>query len=110
MAKEHYEKFLPSKNYKQPDQDEWIRNWEFIDSIDWPQYIPINKEVKVYDLIEDLENNIDIPKEQDDFILNWIGEDEFAEFIKNKYGYTYREEEKGNLYFYDADYYILRKE
>ena len=110
MSKENYEKFLPSKNYKQPDKEQWIKNWEFIDSIDWPRYIPINEEITVYNLIKDLEKNVIIPEEQCGFILNWIGEDEFAMFIKNKYGYDYREEEKDNIFFYEADYYILRKE
>lgn len=112
MSREHYERFLPSKDYKQPDKDEWIRNWEFVDSIDWSAFIPIDKEINVHNLIENLEdeNLISVPAEQGGFILNWIDDEEFAEFINKKYDYKYRVVDKYNYYAFDSDVYILRKE
>ena len=114
MALEHYKKFLPIGEYKylkKGEKDEWVRNWEFIDSIDWTAYIPINKEIKVYNFIESLEesNVIDIPEEQGGCILNWISEEEFAEFINKKYGYKYQIIDKSNYYILDYDAYILRE-
>ena len=111
MSLEHYEKFLPSKDYKSPDKEEWIRNWEFIDSIDWTAYIPIDKEINVHDFIDNLEdkNLINAPEEQGEFILNWIDDEEFAEFINKKYGYKYRIIDNYNYYWFDSDVYILRE-
>lgn len=112
MALEHYKRFLPPENYKSPDKEEWIRNWEFIDSIDWTAYIPVNEEIKVYDFIQDLEGTdlIDVPEEQRGYILNWVDEEEFAEFINKKYGYKYRTVDKSTYYILDEGVYILRKE
>ncbi len=64
--------------------------FEFLDTIDISQYIPSNREIDVWELMQTIEKNHS-KDYRELYIFNVITESEFIDYLKKRYNIYHRE-------------------